>query len=98
MGHMKHTILLLLFSASAFAQNLSQTELLSAFSSAAQEFGVPADILKGIAFSETRWEHLQWSEGDTASCTGYPRSYGIMALRDDAFFGRSLQMGASLIG
>ena len=95
---MKRFLMILLFPATVFGQNLSQQELLSAFESAAQEFTVPADVLKGIAFAETRWEHLQWAEGDTASCTGYPRSYGIMALRDDPFFGRSLQFGASLVG
>ncbi len=79
-------------------QNLSQQEILSAFESAGQEFVVPADVLKGIAFAETRWQHLEWAEGDTASCTGLPRVYGIMALRDDWFFGRSLPLGAALIG
>ena len=68
----------LLFAAAASAQNLSPPEILSAFESAGQEFGVPADVLKGIAFAETRWEHLEWAEGDTASCVGLPRSYGIM--------------------
>jgi hypothetical protein len=89
---------LLFFTTSALGQNLSQPEILSAFESAGQEFGVPADVLKGIAFAETRWEHLEWAEGDTASCVGLPRSYGIMALRDDRFFGRSLPLGAAMIG
>ncbi len=89
---------LLLSGATALAQDLSQPEILSAFESAGREFGVPADVLKGIAFAETRWEHLEWADGDTASCVGLPRSYGIMALRDDRFFGRSLPLSAALIG
>lgn len=95
---MKQCILVFFFAATACGQNLSQQEILSAFASAGEEFGVPADILKGIAFSETRWQQLQWAEGDTASCAGLPRAYGIMALRDDPFFGRSLPLAAGLIG
>jgi hypothetical protein len=68
------------------------------FEAAAHEFQVPVDILKGIAFAETRQQHLLWAPEDTASCTGLPRAYGVMALRDDRFFGRSLQFAATLIG
>ena len=95
---MKRLFLLFALTSTAFSQDLSREQLLSAFESAGTEFGVPADVLKGIAFAETRWDHLQWAEGDTASCTGYPRAYGIMGLRDDDFFGRSLRIGAGLIG
>jgi hypothetical protein len=97
---MKRLLYALCFSliATGHAQQLSQEEILPAFDAAGSEFGVPPDILKGIAFGETRWEHLQWAAGDTASCTGLPHVYGIMALRNDAFFGRSLVEGARLIG
>ncbi len=81
----------------AYAQQLSQQEIFVAFDAAGSEFNVPPDILKGIAFAETRWEHLQWAKEDTTSCTGLPRVYGIMALRNDSFFGRSLLEGAALI-
>ena len=37
------------------------------FDAAAKEFNVPADILKGVAFAETRWEQLTWPAGETAS-------------------------------
>jgi hypothetical protein len=80
------------------AQQLSRPEIVAAFDAAGNEFGVPSAILKGIAFAETRWEHLLWADGDTAACTGLPRAYGIMALRNDSFFGRSLVTGAELIG
>ena len=95
---MKRILCALFVTATALGQHLSQQEVRSVFESAGQEFGVPADVLKGIAFAETRWQHLEWAEGDTASCTGLPRVYGIMALRDDRFFGRSLPLGAALIG
>ncbi|MBI3005321.1 MAG: Ig-like domain-containing protein [Ignavibacteriales bacterium] len=94
---MKKSILtfVCLFSTS-FGQN--SAHLISAFESTAAEFNVPADILKGIAFAETRWQHLEWAEGDTASCAGMPRAYGVMSLRNDAWFGNSLQEAALLIG
>jgi len=69
------------------------------FEKAAQEFDVPADILKGIAFAETRWEHLTWTPGETASPeTGMPRPYGIMSLWDNDHFGHSLLAASQLIG
>jgi len=69
------------------------------FDQAAQEFGVPSDILKGIAFAETRWEHLTWPSGETVSPeTGMPRPYGIMSLWDNNYFGHSLIEAANLLG
>jgi hypothetical protein len=69
------------------------------FDQAAQEFNVPADILKGVAFAETRWEQLTWPPGETASPeTGMPRPYGIMSLWDNKYFGQSLTEAAALIG
>jgi hypothetical protein len=69
------------------------------FDQAAAEFNVPSDILKGIAFAETRWEHLTWPPGETASPeTGMPRPYGIMSLWDNQYFGHSLIDAAALIG
>lgn len=69
------------------------------FEAAAKEFNVPADILKGVAFAETRWEHLKWPPGETASPeTGMPRPFGIMSLWDNKYFGHSLIEAAALIG
>lgn len=69
------------------------------FDAAAQEFNVPADILKGVAFAETRWEQLTWPPGETASPeTGMPRPYGIMSLWDNQYFGQSLLEAAALVG
>src|ERR1035437_7722457 len=69
------------------------------FDQAAQEFNVPADILKGVAFAETRWEQLTWPPWETASPeTGMPRPYGIMSLMDNKYFGHSLTEAATLIG
>lgn len=68
------------------------------FEAAGREFGVPADILKGIAFAETRWTHLAWAPGDIAACNGMPRPYGIMSLWDNDHFGRSLHDAAAWLG
>lgn len=69
------------------------------FEQAAAEFNVPPDLLKGVAFAETRWEHLTWPPGETASPeTGMPRPYGIMSLWDNEYFGHSLIEAARLIG
>jgi hypothetical protein len=67
------------------------------FESAAREFDVPADVLKGVAFAETRWSHLVWAPGDVAACNGMPRPYGIMSLWDNEHFGHSLSEAARLI-
>jgi hypothetical protein len=69
------------------------------FEQAAQEFKVPVDVLKGVAFAETRWEHLVWPPGETTSPeTGKPRPFGIMSLWDNKYFGHSLMEAAQLIG
>ena len=69
------------------------------FDQAGGEFGVPADILRGISFAETRWTHMKWSVEDTFSnCTGMPRVYGVMGLWDNDYFGYTLREAAQLIG
>lgn len=68
------------------------------FEQAAAEFNVPADVLKGIAFAETRWEHLTWPPGETVSPeNGMPRPFGIMSLWDNQYFGHTLVEAATLI-
>ena len=88
--------LFLFFCATSFGQDKST--LVAAFEAAGTEFNVPSDVLKGIAFAETRWQHLEWADGDTANCMGMPHAYGVMSLRDDEWFGRSLQDAARLVG
>jgi|GEM_PF-322816 len=64
-----------------------------------KEMGVPGDLLAGVAFAETRWEHLTWPEGETVSPeNGMPRPYGVMSLWDNDYFGHSLVDAAKLIG
>src|SRR5689334_16621837 len=82
-----------------FTRRMKEANYPALFDKAAQEFKVPSDVLKGIAFAETRWEHLRWPPGETVSPdTGMPRPYGIMSLWDNSFFGHSLLDAAQLIG
>jgi hypothetical protein len=82
-----------------FTAKMKEANYPALFDQAAKEFNVPADILKGVAFAETRWEHLTWPPGETASPeTGMPRPYGIMSLWDNKYFGHSLLEAAALIG
>ncbi|MCX6138874.1 MAG: Ig-like domain-containing protein [Ignavibacteriales bacterium] len=83
----------------SYSQDAKREEYVPMFEQAAREFGVPADILKGIAFAETRWDQLMWADGDTASaCNGMPRPYGIMSLWNNSHFGHSLFDAARMIG
>ncbi len=69
------------------------------FARIGQEMGVPSDVLAAVAFAETRWEHLKWPDGETASPeNGRPRGYGVMFLQDNDHFGHSLIEAAKLIG
>lgn len=82
-----------------FTQKMIDANYPDLFEKAAKEFGVPKEILMGVSFAETRWEHLQWPEGETVSPeNGMPRPYGIMSLWDNEFFGHSLIEAAKLIG
>lgn len=62
------------------------------FARAGEEFGVPADLLRSIAFVESRWSNDNVPAGDM------PAAYGVMGLRDDDWFGHSLRDAAAMIG
>ena len=61
----------------------------AAFAAAAREFGVPEQLLRAIAWTETHW---QMGEGHE-EFPGRPPAYGVMALS-----GERLQRGARLAG
>jgi len=69
-------------------------ELPTVFAEVASEFDVPVDILKAIAFVETRWKQRT----PTAVEGEMPPSYGVMGLRDDDYFGHSLAEAGKLLG
>jgi hypothetical protein len=83
----------------AFTAKMQAANYPALFDAAAKEFNVPADILKGVSFAETRWEQLTWPPGETASPeNGMPRPFGIMSLWDNQYFGHTLIEAAALIG
>ena len=82
-----------------FTQKMKDANYPALFDQAANEFSVPPDVLKAVAFAETRWDHLTWPAGETVSPeTGKPRPFGIMSLWDNKYFGHSLIEAANLIG
>jgi hypothetical protein len=74
-----------------------RVQLEAGFEQAAREFDVPARLLQAISFAETRWHHALPQDQDLLG-HGHQRSYGVMGLRDDDWFGRSLIEAARLIG
>lgn len=77
---------------------LHPQSLQSMFEQASMQFNVPDVILKSIAFTETRGVHIINDEESHISCIGIPHVYGIMGLRNDSWFGNSLQKAAELSG
>jgi N-acetyl-anhydromuramyl-L-alanine amidase AmpD len=67
----------------------STGQLDSHFDQAAREFNVPADLLKAVSFTETRWQMVRGEE----EFEGMPAAFGVMALR-----GAALERGAALAG
>ncbi|HLM47894.1 MAG TPA: N-acetylmuramoyl-L-alanine amidase, partial [Myxococcaceae bacterium] len=64
-------------------------QLDAAFAKAGADFGVPADLLKAISYTETRWEHVTGA----SEFPGQEPAFGLMALR-----GAKLSEGARLAG
>lgn len=61
-----------------------------------EEYNIPIDILKAVAYTETRFYH-HVPDSTNSSCSGIPHSYGIMGLRNDNWFGYSLIEASKLI-
>ena len=59
------------------------------FAQAAQEFNVPAELLKAVSYAETRWQMVRGE----AEFPGQQPAFGLMALR-----GEDLEQGAALAG
>jgi N-acetyl-anhydromuramyl-L-alanine amidase AmpD len=64
-------------------------QLDAVFAKAGADFGVPANLLKAISYTETRWEMIQGQ----VEFEGMPAAHGLMALR-----GEKLSEGARLAG
>src|SRR4030066_920458 len=81
---------------SKLALGQSPEDMNNVFQSNAVMFNIPADILKSIAYTESRVSHII-PDDSRAACSGFPHSYGIMGLRNDDWFGHSLLDAANLI-
>ncbi|MCL4540016.1 MAG: Ig-like domain-containing protein [Bacteroidetes bacterium] len=88
---------IVLIAAHAFAQ--SPDSLQEYFQSAAREFNVPAPILEAIGYTQTRWTQIRYTpqEIENRSRDMQPPLFGVMGLRDDDWFGHSLDSAAKLI-
>lgn len=69
------------------APPLTTTQLDAVFARAGAEFSVPADLLKAISFTETRWQMVKGE----VEFEGMPAASGLMALR-----GQNVVDGAAL--
>lgn len=59
---------------------------------------IPQGVLEAVAFTNTRFSHL--TDGQPASCTGIPRTYGVMGLTADGknYFRNNLSLISHLSG
>lgn len=95
---MKKLLLFFVLAATISSKLFGQSpeQLNNEFMINAIRYNIPVDILKSVAYVESRFQHTIPHEDHTA-CTGMPHSFGIMGLRNDNWFGRSLIEAASLI-
>lgn len=71
-------------------------QLLDAFSYASKAYNIPEDLLKAVAYEQTRFTNIIESDLNRSD-NEQPPVYGIMGLRNDNWFGHSLLEGAKLI-
>jgi N-acetyl-anhydromuramyl-L-alanine amidase AmpD len=78
---------------------LQRTKMEKFFQNASREFQIPSDLLKAIAFSETRWFPASPENNNRSGKfePEHPPVYGVMGLRSDEWFGRSLEEAANLL-
>lgn len=95
MKNVTRILILLMLSLVSFAQTADELE--NIFESNGLAYNVPVDLLKAIAYTETRFSHIIPHE-NYSSCTDAPHVFGIMGLRNDDWFGHSLIEAANLIG
>lgn len=74
----------------------AKVQLLNAFASASKAYNVPEDLLKAVAYAQTRFSNIINTNANNVSQT-YPLTYGIMGLRNDRRVGYSLIESAKLL-
>lgn len=78
----------------SFAATGNAADLNGSFERASKEFGVPLEVVQGVAYVSSGGVQRQPS----TSFTDRPPAYGVMGLRDDDWFGHSLIEAAALLG
>lgn len=81
-------LLFIIFGAIANAADMN-----ASYDRASKEFGVPLQIVRGVAYVSSGGVQRQPS-----TATDRPPAYGVMGLRDDDWFGHSLRAAAALLG
>ena len=89
------SISVLIIITASFPQQRSVASPADYFEISAKEYRIPVDLLKSVAYVETRF-HNEIPSAENEN--GMPPVYGIMGLRNDKWFGHSLIEGAKLIG
>ncbi len=89
-------MVLLVLAAAISISAQTGTELNNAFKKASAKYNVPVDLLKSISYAETRFTNIQPSNIEK-EFSQQPSVYGMMALRNDNWFGHSLLNAAKLI-
>lgn len=90
------SVLSITVSAQEVQSTPTASQLMDAFTAASNEYNVPVDILKGVAYAQTRFTNFI-EPNIYQENTTYPVTYGIMGLRNDKRVGYSLLEGAKLI-
>lgn len=76
-----------------FAETGNAADWNASFERAGREFGVPLEIVRGVAHVSSGGVQRQPS-----TFADRPPAYGVMGLRDDEWFGHSLREAAALLG
>ena len=77
------------------------TEYKQYFDSAYENYPeIPRGVLEAVSFSYTRLQHHDYNESSPKSCSGVPRTYGIMGLTENGkgYFKNNLKYVAVLSG
>ncbi len=94
----KHLLILsILFASTVFAQ--TPYEMHGYLGAAAAEFNVPQPVLEAIAYVQSRWHQITFTERELVSRPSdvQPPAFGVMGLRNDYWFGHSLTDAATLL-